>query len=1557
MTISQVSDKDTVVSYAITGTAGNGTDFTTLSGSVTIAAGATAATIDVDVIDDSLLEDSETVVLTLTGTDDPDVSVDTSLTANTATVNIADDDTASVAIVANDVTAAEPGNDGQFTVTISDASDKDTVVNYVVTGTADSGTDFTTLPGSITIEAGQTSATIDINVIDDSLLEDNETVVLTLTGTDDVDVSVDTTPGSNTATVNIADDDTASVSIIANDPDAAEPSDDGQFTVSISQISDKDTVVNYAITGTAENGSDFTTLSGSVTILAGETTATIDVETIDSDLLEDNETVILTLTGTDDPDVTVDTDAGANTATVTIADDDTATVSITANDASAAEPNDDGQFTVSISQVSDKDTVVNYAINGTADNGDDYVTLSGSVTIAAGESSASINVDVIDSILLESSESVILTLTGTDDPDVTVDTTRGADTATVTIADDDAASVSIVANDATASEPSDDGQFTVSLTAPSDTDTVISYTVAGDAAPGTDYTQLSGEVTILAGETSATIDLHVLDDSVLELTENVSIALTDVTSGSPHITIGSINEASIDITDDETASVSILANDDIATESGDGGQFTVTLSTPAAFDTTINYSVAGDAIADDDYQSLSGSVVIVAGQTSATIDVSTIDNAILEGDENVVVTLTSTDPSVIAIDQGSDSASVTILDDETAQVSIVAVDAEGAEGTPLDHGKFEVTLSTASDSATTIGYAVGGSAEGGEDYEALLGSVEFAAGQTSAIIDVNVNDDYLLETSETVVVTLNEVIAGDDDISISSTNEATVTIADNEVNPPLLSSPENVTTDEDTTSWPFVVSARTVQDDGSEVLQVIIDGVIEGATLSDGLNRFTGSSSASSVDVTTWDLNNLTIRNSENLDSDFVLTIEATATSSDPTDDTPPATTSTTTSVSFHAVADAPTLSVNSSVVGNEDAAISLSIDAALVDTDGSEALEIQIAGVPIGATLSAGADLGGGVWSLSQDDLQGLTITPPAGSDAEFDLTITAIASESNPTTTDPTVTTLSAESQASIAVQVDAVADTPDLQVTSTTTGNEDNAIALDITSSLRDEDGSETLLIQISGVPSGAFLNAGTDLGAGTWELTPEELAGLTITPPSDSDVDFQLTVTAIATESNPTTSDTTVATATSDSQAVIDVEVIAVADAPIVTAPTSVIAGEGVASVPFSVSAELADTDGSESITLMISGIQNGATLTDGVNTYTSRSNNGRVDITQWDWENLTIAASDAPPRDFVMSITATASESAEPSRSTTTQSIAVDVYNVNDTPIAHPEEFVAIPNKSLVVDLSESLLSNDFDEDGDVLTAVIIQAPEHGTLTLNPDGTFTYVPDLNFFGNDSFVYAATDGVATSNPVEVKILVGGVLEDEEPTKPRERIKFKDTTRGTSIDSVLDTVEGSPSDVQVSSNAGERLTKIDTTAVTRERVTDRVNIDRDPAGYGDIFISVSRDTEEFEREKEEAVIEEVENVTFSSVLWRTLDEMGERESQSWFSGRFTVGVAALLVAMATYAYVVWTVWSGYLITSVLSMMPGWRFLDPLPVLDQEEDEDADDQESLASLLDDNE
>ena len=113
---------------------------------------------------------------------------------------------------------------------------------------------------------------------------------------------------------------------------------------------------------------------------------------------------------------------------------------------------------------------------------------------------------IMDDTIVEADETVIVQLNSvtSGDPEISID--RGADTATVTIFDNDTATVSIAkTTDADETGPVS-GQFTVTQTTTSSTDTVISYSVlVGSTATtgGVDYTTLSGTVTILAGDTTA----------------------------------------------------------------------------------------------------------------------------------------------------------------------------------------------------------------------------------------------------------------------------------------------------------------------------------------------------------------------------------------------------------------------------------------------------------------------------------------------------------------------------------------------------------------------------------------------------------------------------------------------------------------------------------------------------------------------------------------------------------------------------------------------------------------------------------------------------------------------------------------------------------------------------------------------------------------------------------------------------------------------------------------------------------------------------------------------
>jgi VCBS repeat-containing protein len=75
-------------------------------------------------------------------------------------------------------------------------------------------------------------------------------------------------------------------------------------------------------------------------------------------------------------------------------------------------------------------------------------------------------------------------------------------------------------------------------------------------------------------------------------------------------------------------------------------------------------------------------------------------------------------------------------------------------------------------------------------------------------------------------------------------------------------------------------------------------------------------------------------------------------------------------------------------------------------------------------------------------------------------------------------------------------------------------------------------------------------------------------------------------------------------------------------------------------------------------------------------------------------------------------------------------------------------------------LTFNMLANDQDAEGDTLTPSIVQGPTHGTLTANADGTFTYTPNANYFGADSFTYLANDGKLDSNLATVSITIAPV-----------------------------------------------------------------------------------------------------------------------------------------------------------------------------------------------------
>ncbi|MCI0458418.1 MAG: hypothetical protein L0Z62_15750, partial [Gemmataceae bacterium] len=390
---------------------------------------------------------------------------------------------------------------------------------------------------------------------------------------------------------------------------------------------------------------------------------------------EEEESVTVTLTAG-----TGYTVGGADHAEVIIADGSPDTgpqVSITATQPYAFEADQQpGQFTVSRSGDTTSSLTVYYTISGTATPGSDYTTLYGSVVLAPGESSMTVDVIPVDDTTAEPDETVELTLTSNPNYGLSQESS-----ATVTIVDNDSV-VTVTASDPNAAEAGPDaGVFTVSRTGDTTGELTVAYTISGTATAELDYEALSGLATIAAGAASTTITVSPVNDTLQEGSETVEVTLEP----SIGYTVGTPSSATVTIADDATDTgpqVTITATDSSANEDTlDPAVFTVTRTGSLSEGLTVFYEVSGLAVSGEDYVALNGSVYIQPSASSATIVVIPYDDSLSEGQETVVATLTP----AAAYQVGQPSSAVAFIDEGSGdqQPSITFLDATKTKVPPF----------------------------------------------------------------------------------------------------------------------------------------------------------------------------------------------------------------------------------------------------------------------------------------------------------------------------------------------------------------------------------------------------------------------------------------------------------------------------------------------------------------------------------------------------------------------------------------------------------------------------------------------------------------------------------------------------------------------------------------------------------------------------------------------------------------------------------------------------------------------------------------------------------
>ncbi|MCA9159302.1 MAG: hypothetical protein KDA72_13300, partial [Planctomycetales bacterium] len=453
-----------------------------------------------------------------------------------------------------------------------------------------------------------------------------------------------------------------------------------------------------------------------------------------------------------------------------------------------------GNFQISLPVIASFDVLVYYTLSGTATQGSDYPLQSGTATITTGTSFTNIPIAAALDGILEPTENVTLSLTGSSSPGVTVGPNSSD---SIFIFDKDSGQVNLTVSDGSISEVGDTaGQFVLSLQdilsnpLTSTSNTTVAFSVGGSATPGSDYVALGTTTAIIPiGSSQVPIDITALNDLVnWDDGETIILSVVGpIGTSHPSLTVGT-SPATITISDPTRpiATVSSTSTTAISESAANSATFTINLDSPATDDVTLGLNLGGSATPTADYTVPSTTVVIPSGSSSAVVVYPIENDPFVEYDETIQVNLSYIGGNV-ALD--GNTATATIKDDDDALLTVDKLN-DGADPVigPAVNGVFYVNLTKPSQTATTISYSVAGTANNTPsltigDYTPLSGTLVLTAGQTDAFITINVQDDMIVESDETVILKLESITAGNPAIQIVTTgNEvATLTITDADV--------------------------------------------------------------------------------------------------------------------------------------------------------------------------------------------------------------------------------------------------------------------------------------------------------------------------------------------------------------------------------------------------------------------------------------------------------------------------------------------------------------------------------------------------------------------------------------------------------------------------------------------------------------------------------------------------------------------------------------------------------------------------------------------------------
>ena len=736
VSLSEVSGRDVEVSYStVDSSAVAGDDYVAATSPVgsplVIPRGARSVEVPVTLVDDDVEEVHERFLLELS---DP-VNAEFGDTVGAGTI-LDDDGLIEILLDTPDPVYEGPGATVDFVVRLSRADPVDPVTfgNYMVGGSADPFDDYTPFAISWTIDPGDTSLTIPVQLVDDDVVEDTESFLL---GIGDASSNATISGKYYVATATILDDDALPELSVSDAPVATEGAT-AMFSVELSRSSTRPVTVEYAAVvdpfggdAAAIPGQDFEAVTGTLTIPARSTSATVAVPLPDDALDEHTETFWLRLADPVGAGILDGTGVGR-------IDDDDPLPQLSVGDSGATEGGTI-RFTVRLDTASGRTVTVPWttAASYTGDPAsptDDYVSSSGTLTFPSGTTSVTIDIDTVDDEVSEPDETFQIQLGQPTDATVDDGVAVGA------IVDDDGLPRISIAGD-TVLETDGPAKFVVTLSRTSSQTVTMDYattevTATAATGIGKDYGPPSGEATgtlvIPAGLDRGEISVYVADDDVPEGTETFHVSLSNAVNA---VIAEGAGTAVGTILDDDVARIAV--GDANAYEADGTIEFPVTLSAASDHPVSVRYTTFdGSAAQPDDYIAASGTLTIPAQTTTATIPVTLTDDHFTEDAESFLIRLS--DPTDAEISTAE--AVGAILDDDDLPVILLPDYAHFPEN--VGTVSLRLTLNRASDREVRVDYAT-------RDYTGACdvpfvpasGTVVFPPGSVAEEFEITLVDD------------------------------------------------------------------------------------------------------------------------------------------------------------------------------------------------------------------------------------------------------------------------------------------------------------------------------------------------------------------------------------------------------------------------------------------------------------------------------------------------------------------------------------------------------------------------------------------------------------------------------------------------------------------------------------------------------------------------------------------------------------------------------------------------------------------------------------------------